>query len=132
MKFRLIESDYINWEEIHDEFTDDYLFSDLSNQEIRLKYDMTHGDFKECCQLVKEENNISRRPFWKHRKGNCKYYYPTHNGYQIRKIVQGKDTYFGFVPSERIAQILVKLCILASWDIPVCKDLCDNWRDYLV
>ena len=126
MKFNLIESNYINWEEIHDDFADDYLFSELSNNEIRLKYDMSHKEFSEFSQFIKAEHNITRRPFWKHRKGGCKYYYPTHNGYQIRKTINGEDTYIGFVHTEKLAKKLVLLFIDLAWDLMACKKVYSN------
>ena len=132
MKFNLIESSYINWEKIHDDFAEDYLFSELSNNEIRLKYGMTHGEFTEYSQLIKTEQNITRRPFWKLRKGGCKYYYPTHDGFQIRKYIDGEDTYIGFVPSEKIAKKIVELCINSAWNIPICKNLCNLWSNLIV
>lgn len=132
MKFRLVESSYIDWEKIHDDFAKDYLFSELSNNEIRVKYNMTYSDFSEYSQLIKNEQNITRRPFWKHRKGDCKYYYPTHEGFQIRKHIDGTDTYIGFVPSEKIAKRIVELCIRASWNVPICRNLCKFWGNIVV
>ena len=117
MKFNLVESEYLDWDKIHDEFTDDYLFSCLSNQDLRLKYNLTHRELRECINIVKSEQNISRRPFWKHREGTVKYYYKCDKGFQIRKRINGIDIYLGLVPSEDIAKKVVEKCIKLAWNV---------------
>ena len=130
MNFNLIENGYIEWDVICNEFTDDFLHSDLNNTELRIKYNMTHGEFKECCDKVKSEYRISRRPFWKHRRGKAKYYYKVRNGFIISKRYGREQVYLGFVPSLKVAEKLVEMCINASWNIDVCTSYIQNWRRY--
>lgn len=130
MKFKVVEAKYVEWEKIHDEFTDDYLFSDMSNNDIRIKYGMSHGEFRNCCNIVKAEKNISRRPFWKTRGEGSKYYYHTKSGFQIRKRINDEDTYLGFVPTESVAKKIVELCKNASWNVDVCRHLVKFWWEY--
>ena len=132
MNFNLIENSYVDWNKIEDEFTEDFLKSSISNQELRLKYDMTHGEFKDCCNIVKSKYGLSRRPFWKHRVGSPKYYYKVDHGFIIMKRIDGVNTYFGFVPSLKVAEILVKMCENALWNVDVCKDFIRNWREVCV
>ena len=133
MNFELIESKYVDWNKIHEDFSDDFLFSSLSNEEIRIKYDMTHKEFKEFTNIVKSENNITRRPYWKLRNNKgVNYYYKCKCGFQIRKRIGGQDVYLGIVPSELDARKIVQLCINASWNIEVCKKIIDNWKKHIV
>jgi len=127
MNFRIIEGDYADLDSIHDEFCEDYLFStELSNVEIRKKYGLTVGEFEEFCRIVKKEFGFTRRPH-----GNYgKYYYKKKNGWVIQKKINGVVTYFGYVPSEKIAKELVRLCVLAGWEITICCEMVRNWRRY--
>lgn len=131
MNFNVIENSYVDWETIHDEFEHDYLNTTLSNEEIRLKYHMTHGEFKEYRDIIKKENNLSKRPFWKSREGTNKYFYKVHSGYIIMKRIKGTQIYFGYVPSATIAEIIVKKCEAARWNVPICKEIVHNWRKYV-
>ena len=132
MNFNLIENGYIEWDVICDDFTDDFLHSDLNNVELRIKYNMTHGEFKECCNKVKSEYGINRRPFWKHRQGKAKYYYKVRNGFIICKRYGSEQVYLGFVPSLKVAEKLVEMCKNVSWDIDKCKEMCYGWRELCV
>ncbi len=132
MNFKLVESSYIDFDSIHDEFSRDYLESTLSNEEIRRKYDMTHREFKDCGEIVKSENGLSRRPFWRYRNGSVKYYYSMDNGFIIQKKIDGKEVYIGFVPFEWVAQKIVEMCINVSWDIDQCKSFCKEWKSLVI
>ena len=52
MAFRIIEGAYVNFEEIKEEFTKDYLESELTNPEIKKKYNLTKGEWKEFTYTV--------------------------------------------------------------------------------
>ena len=131
MNFKLIENSYIDWESIHKDFAEDYLNTTLTNDEIREKYGMTHNEFRKGCNIVKKENNIRRRPFWKHRENSAKYYYKLSNGYMISKRIGEEQVYLGFVPSLEIAKIMVCMCEKVAWDIATCKSYCKNWREHV-
>ena len=132
MNFNLIENAYLDWDSISEEFTDDFLHSELDNMDLKTKYGMTHGQFKECCEIVKAKYGLARRPFWKHRAGNVKYYYKVRNGFIICKRYGNDYVYLGFVPSLTVAQKLVKLCKEASWNLELCKKMCHDWQKYIV
>ncbi|MBR3139865.1 MAG: hypothetical protein IKF11_03235 [Methanobrevibacter sp.] len=127
MNFNLIEGAYANFDSIHDDFCQDYLWSDeLSNPEIRKKYELSARDFNELTNLVKKEFGVSRRNT---RKG--RYYYKVNSGFVIQKTINCVTVYFGIVPSECIARKLVELCKKVGWNVDVCKDIVKNWKDVI-
>ena len=128
MNFNLIENSYVDWEKIEDEFTEKYLHSTMSNDDIREEFQMTHGEFRRYCNYVKEKYGLNRRPFWKHRLGDTKYYYKTRSGFIITKRVDEEYVYLGFVPNEDVAKKVVGMCKNALWDIGVSWLIVHNWR----
>ena len=128
MNFNIIESNYIEWSRIHDDFAYDFLHSRLLNNEIRVKYNMTHGEFRECCRIIKKENNIRRRPFWRDRAKDTKYYSKMGSGFIITKRIDGKQIYFGYVPSEEIAKDIVQIFIGLSWDVEKCRKVFKEYK----
>jgi len=127
MNFNLIEGAYANFDSIHDDFCQDYLWSDeLSNPEIRKKYELSARDFNELTNLVKKEFGVSRRNT---RKG--RYYYKVNSGFVIQKTINCVTVYFGIVPSECIARKLVELCKKMEWRVDVCRDIVKNWKDVI-
>lgn len=130
MNFKIIERAVVDFDEIYDDFVEDYIFSsELRNDEIRVKYGLTHGEFKELSDMVKLEYNISRRGS---NVGNGKYYYPVRHGFVILKTVNCVQQYIGFVSREDVAQYLVELCKKVSWDIDVCRDIVRNYNECIV
>lgn len=132
MNFHVVEGKYADLESIHDDFCNDYLWSNkLSNQEIRKKYDLTVGEFDEICKKVKAEHGFTRRPL---NGVQGKYYYKHKNknsSWSIQKCINNKMIHFGVVPTPEIAEIIVKMCIDVNWNIPICKDIVRNWRCYV-
>lgn len=127
MNFNLVEGAYADFEEIHDDFCEDYLWSDeLSNPEIRRKYGLSARDFTELTNLVKEEFGVSRRNT---RKG--RYYYKVKSGFVIQKTIDCVTVYFGIVPSESIARKIVELCKKYNWQISICKGVVKNYTQYI-
>lgn len=130
MKFNVIDGAYADFDSIHDDFVEDYVFSvELSNNEIRNKYNLTHGEFRELCNIVKKEHGLSRRNTL---CKNAKYYYKCGCRFIIQKRINQIDTYFGSVPTEDIARKLVELCKNLEWNVDVCREICKNWREYIV
>lgn len=119
MKFTIVEGKYADLEDIKEDFTQDYLFSSrLSNPELRKKYKLTHGEFKELTEQIKKEHGVKRRPI---RAVEGKYYYKYMGRYYIRKSVNGVLTYFGMLNTEKQAQKAVEECIKAKWDEKKCR-----------
>lgn len=129
MNFNIVEGDYLDLESIHDDFVEDYLLNtDLSNTEIRKKYELSNKEFWELANQVKEEFNITRRP-----RGNYGRYYTqvSENVFIIQKKINGRVKHLGIVPREWIAQVIVEFCKKTQWDVDECKYICKNWRSYV-
>ena len=127
MNFNILEGCYADLESIHDDFCNDYLWSnELSNYEIRKKYNLTASEFREFSMFVKKEYGFNRRP----KRGN--YYYPTPHGFFIQRTINCAVVYFGFVPRESVAKKMVELCEKHRWNVDVCRDIVKNWKDYIV
>lgn len=128
MNFHLVENQYVDWGKIEEDFTNQYLWSSISNEDLRKQYNMSHGEFRRYCKYVRDKHGLNRRPFWKHRSGGVKYYYQTKNGFVILKRDGDKNIYFGFVPTEEVAMKVVEMCKQTLWDIGVSWLIVHNWR----
>ena len=127
MNFNLVDGDYVDFESIHDDFVQDYLFDNaLSSDDLRKKYDLTIREFWRFAREVREEYGITRRP--KRGLSECKYYYPVNQGFKVAKMIDGKSKYFGYFKSEEIAKIFVEVCKKKEWDIDVCRGIYETWR----
>ena len=121
MNFTIVDGVRPAYEEIHDDFIQDYIFStDLKNNEIRLKYGLSHKEFKELSDMVKEEFGVSRRPI---RITGCKYYYKHKHGFHIQKTIDNVVYYLGYVTSEDVAIEIVEKCKNVSWNIGECRQI---------
>lgn len=130
MNFNIIEGAYTDLDSIREDFTNDYIWSnELSNVEIQKKYELTCSEFKELADSVKNEYGFSRRP----NKGKSPRHYYYHQGkYIISKTMCNICVYFGIVPTEYVAKKVVELCKKWQWDIDVCREICKNWKAYIV
>lgn len=129
--FKIIENDYFDWNTIKEEFTQDFLYSRLRNDELKKKYDLTRGEFNTCCEKVLSEYNLSRRPHYRERCGLSNYFYKSKYSVIIQKKINGVNYYIGSVPTVKIALKIVELCKKASWDIDVCKQIVERWNEYV-
>lgn len=121
MNFNIVDGKRVDFNEIYDDFVEDYIFStELSNLELRKKYGLTYSEFKELSEMAKAEHNIERRPI--HIRGS-KYYYKHRKGYSIYKTINGKGNHIAYVKSEKAAIEIVERCKKVSWDIPLCRQI---------
>ena len=128
MKFNIHDGVYIDFEDIHDSFVEDYMFSsELSNKEIQCKYGMTNNEFRNFAREIREEFGVNRRPV----ERNGKYCYLLNGRWIIQKRIDDTNVYFGVVPSESIALKLVELCKNLQWNIDDCMNIVHNWREYI-
>lgn len=130
MAFNIIEGDYVDWDEIMDDFIDDYIHSTkLSNVEIREKYDLSWREFKDLSEHCKRMFGLTRRPTSPQKNG--RHYYVGRNGYVVQKFLHGKLVYIGTVPTEEIAIKVVELCKNTGWDVVESKHICRNYECYI-
>ena len=130
MNFNIIEGDYDSWRNIKPLFEEDYLENQLTNRELKLKYDLSHRQFKELADEVKEEHNLGSR-VEAFISGFPRHYQYKDGLFQIRKRIDGEYVYFGSVPEEAVAVKMVELCKKKLWNVDECKDIIYNWRDYV-
>ena len=127
MEFTIVEGAYVDFDTIYDDFLNDYLTSGIPNRQLQKKYGLTKGEWAELTSLIKKREGLKRRP----RNFDGKYYYKNPRGFQILKRI-GDITYnFGTVPTEEIAQKVVKKCKEAAWDIDKCHDIVHNWKEII-
>lgn len=107
--------------EIKEDFTQDYIYSHLNNNELRKKYKLSHGEFKQLSKLIKTEYSMKRRPV--NRDKPSKYYYKHKYGFIISKRINGENIYLGFVQTEAIAKKIIEVCKNVEWDITSCKKI---------
>lgn len=127
MNFNIIHRKAIILDEIYDDVKDDYCNSNLTNDEIRKKYDLSYCDLRDISRQIKKELNIHRRPTL-----GAKNYYEVSYGFCIQKKINGETIHFGTVPTENVAKKMVEHCRKELWDIDKCKEMVHNWRDYMV
>lgn len=130
MNFKITDGSYIDMDSIRNDFIQDYIFStELKNQEIRIKYNLSHKEFKELSDSVKEEFGLNRRPI---RINNSKYYYPCGYGFIIQKTINCVSYYLGFVTSEQEAIEIVEKCKKVSWNIGECRQIVEGYKHGIV
>lgn len=130
MKFTVVDGEYADVSSIYDDFVKDYIYStELKNTELRLKYGLSHKEFKDLCDKVKMEHGINRRnTAW----DSAKYYSKHVNGFVICKCINRSTVYIGIVPTEDLAIKLVEICKKLSWDVNKCKHIVKNYKEYVV
>lgn len=126
--FNIIENCYLDWNLISGEFTHDYLYSTLKNNEIKDKYNLTRGEFNECKERVHNKYGLTRRPHFRDRNGGSKYYFKASYGFVIQKKIEHVNTYIGTVKTELLAKKIVRLCKEADWDIETCRMICNDLK----
>jgi hypothetical protein len=127
MNFNIVEGYSLDINSIYDDFEKDYLTTTIPNPQLRVKYNLTHKEFRDLTRFIKQKNNLNKRPYLFPKK----YYYKIKYGFVIQKRVGYDNVYIGFVPAEDIAKKMVELCEKLSWDIPVCKEIVKNWCEYV-
>ena len=116
--FRVVEDKRRSFDDIYDDFKEDYLNSSMKNEEIRLKYQLTYGEFRLLAKQIKSEVNLSHR---NRRDKKGKYYYKYHSGFSIQKRINGNTVYLGSVPTKEMAEEAIKICEKLNWQINKCK-----------
>ena len=129
--FEIVDGEYANYEEIHDDFVRDYIYSsELTNLQIRTKYKLSYPEFLEIAKRVREEYGIKRRP--------KAYQVPIRNftkvvDYKGKEVfrIEKNGVYYGVAPSKKVAEKIVEKCHEADWDVPRCRAYCKNWKMFV-
>ena len=130
MNATVIEGAYVNWETVYPQFLKDYIYStELTNNEIKNKYDLSISEFKDLADYAKKDCGLSRRPV---AQNDGRYYYKQGDSWIICKFMNSVLVYFGRVPEEWIAIQIVEICKNECWNVDKCKNIVQNWKDYIV
>lgn len=122
MNFNIVEGMVVNFDDIYEDFVQDYIFStELKNKEIRRKYGLSYSEFKELSDKAKEDYDLKRRPI--NLMVDSKHYYACNKGFIIQKTIDNNSNYIGWVKSEDVAIEIVERCKQVSWDISACKKI---------
>lgn len=109
-----LELDYLSFE-------DEYLHSDIMNEDLRVKYGLSKLEFRKITQRIKQKVGVSRRP-----NISAKYYYCHNNAWVIHRKIDGELIYFGRIPfglGEDVLNQALSICELNKWDCTICKPL---------
>lgn len=129
MNFNIIEKEsVVITDELYDEIKQEYVFSELTVEEIRKKHNLTHIDWKNLSNRIRNELGVKGRP-----QANARHYYRVGDKWRIIKWVDGKTVHIGEVScSEQVVKMIVKLCQSANWDIDECKKIVKGGWYYLI
>ena len=129
MNFNIIEKEsVVITDELYDEIKQEYVFSELTVEEIRKKHNLTHIDWKNLSNRIRNELGVKGRP-----QANARHYYRVGDKWRIIKWVDGKTVHIGEVScSEQVVKMIVKLCQSANWDIDECKKIVKGGWHYLI
>lgn len=102
-------------------FEEEYLNSDIMNEDLRVKYGLSKLEFRKLTQKIKQKVGINRRP-----NITAKYYYKHCNAWVIHRKINGELIYFGRIPFEMGEDTLnqaLKICERHNWDCTLCRPL---------
>lgn len=131
VEFNVIEStSVVITPELLERIEDDYLYSDMSVQDIRQKYGLGIKEIHNITREIRKEKGLQRRP--RYNYSDFKYYYKSGNNFDIRKHIDGKQINFGTIDgNEEDAKKIVEVCKAANWNIEKCFDIVENWREHV-
>ena len=116
MNFNVVSGDYsILSEDKFDEFKADYLNSDLSSNEVRLKWNLSKKQYSRVTKKIREELGLLKRPY-----RESKHYYENKTCWSIIKHINQEKVYFGSVSKSKYSEDDVKQivahCKSLDWD----------------
>lgn len=99
------------------EFKKDYL-DGMKTKHLKKKYHLSNREFRNLTQSLKlkrgwERGHHHNRSFARFKPKN--YFRVNNGGYVIQKSIEGKTTYFGYVPTEEEARYVVKHLNRNGW-----------------
>ena len=117
MKFRVIDGFDRTFEDIYDDFEKEYLTSQITNDDLRRKYELSKKDFSRLTRLIKSNNGIDRRPC------RTKCYYINQYGFTLARKINGEIRYGGWIPfsKEYLLKEAIQICEKLHWNSDKCK-----------
>jgi hypothetical protein len=115
--FRVIENKGLDID--LDSFEEEYLHSDIVNETLRIKYNLSKKQFSELTNEIKNRLGVTRRP-----NLTAKHYYINNDAWVIHRRIGGVLYYYGRIPFSMGKNILFKallLCEENNWDCELCR-----------
>lgn len=119
MNFVVIEDKQLNMDT--NSFEEEYLNSDIMNEELRVKYGLSKLEFRNITQQIKKKMGITRRP-----NLSAKYYYENNNAWVINRRFDGVLYYYGRIPFHMGFDMLLealRICEENDWEFETCSHL---------
>lgn len=117
MNFTVVENAEVNIN--FKAFEDEYLHSNILNEDLRVKYSLSKKNFQELTREIKNKYGYSKRPTI-----NGKHYYRHNGGWVISRKQNQKLIYYGNIPlymGEDVLNKALELCESHNWDIESSK-----------
>lgn len=126
--FRIIENYNDNFEEIYNDFKEDFINPDVKVAELKRKYDLSSSNYKQLRKMVFDETGLTQKPckiggphlpvterrfIKQYPNGKCIIY----------KTVDGVKKSFGTYADLETAKYVRDLLIKYNWDADVARDL---------
>lgn len=126
MNFKIVEghANVIDYDEIYDDFKNDYLDPYYSAKDLKEKYNLDRRDYKVLNNRVREDTGLVKKPS-NHSfplKDNT-YIYKLTNCYGIRKRKGNDRMYFGYYPDMDTARMVRDKLVDNKWDVELGKEL---------
>ena len=123
MNFNIVEGDY---EVLSDEelsaFEADYLNSEMTSVEVRLKHGLSKKQYSRISKEIRERHGLLRRPY-----AQSKHYYKQGNRWIIIKTNKMERIYLGSLPcsvyTKTDVESIVRICKKMFWNIDKCVEL---------
>lgn len=127
--FNIIESSYENYDDIYDDFKNDYMSVGITVKEMLEKYGLTSNQYRRLKNRVMEETGINRKfsrkttgSMWTH----CERYIESHKSskkFKVSKVTDGKRHFFGIYDSLEEATYVRNELEKHNWSIEHYKKL---------
>ena len=125
LNFKIVEghANVIDYDEIYDDFKNDYLDPYYSVKDLKEKYNLDRRDYKVLNNRVRADTGLVKKPS-NHKfplKDNT-YIYKLTNCYGIRKRIGNDRLYYGYYPDMDTARMVRDKLVENRWD----KDIGDE------
>lgn len=121
--FNIIESSYEDYDDIYEDFKNDYMSCAITVKKMQEKYDITPNQYRRLKNRVMEETGVNRKlsrnttgSMWVH----CDKYIEGHkssNRYKVSKVINGKKFFFGVYDSLEEAKFIRDRLEEENWSI---------------
>ncbi len=109
-------------------FREDYLTSDMTTNDVRLKYGLSKKQYSDITKKIREEEGIDCRPY-----SRAKHFYKHNGRWYVIKTTKKERIYFGSLPcidfSKQDMEQIVKKMAKMRWEYTRCKEFLQCLRN---